>query len=77
MVLQALLGGARSTAELAAATALSDRACRYRLRHLIRSDYVWSPERGRYRLTGRGRVIAAEILPDAGAAPDASGLPPA
>jgi len=77
LVLRALLRGARSTLELVAATEISERACRYRLRHLIRIDYVWSPERGRYRLTGRGRVIAAEIIPDAGSPPDASGLAPA
>lgn len=30
-------------------------ARRYELRHLIGADYVWSPERGVYRLTARGR----------------------
>ena len=74
-VLRALLQGDRSTLELVAATGLSERACRYRLHHLIHTDYVWSPARGRYRLTGRGRVIAAEIIPDAESPPDASGVP--
>lgn len=48
------------------ATGFSERACRYGLQHLIGVDYVWSPQRGRYRLTQRGRVIAAEIIPDTG-----------
>lgn len=64
-ILTALLGGDRSTLDLAAATGLTERVCRYGLRHLIGADYVWSPARGRYRLTGRGRVIAAEIIPEA------------
>jgi predicted transcriptional regulator len=75
LILRALLRGARSTLELVAATGLSERACRYRLRHLIDTNYVWSPERGRYRLTGRGRVIAAEIIPDPEAPVDVSGVP--
>ena len=62
-ILHALLGGDRGTLELAAATGLTERVCRYGLRHLINADYVWSPERGRYRLTRRGRVIAGEISP--------------
>lgn len=76
-ILSALLAGHRSTVDLAAATGLTERVCRYSLRHLIDEDYVWSPERGRYRLTGRGRVIAAEIVPDAGPSGEASGAAPA
>jgi len=74
-ILTDLLGGDRSTVELATATGLSERVCRYGLHRLKGEDYVWSPERGRYRLTHRGRVIAAEITPDAGP-PEASGTPP-
>jgi hypothetical protein len=61
LVIGTLAGGDASTVAIAQATGLSERACRYRLRHLIREEYVWSPERGRYRLTVRGRVIAAEV----------------
>ena len=72
-ILRAMLEGDRSTADLVAATGFSERACRYGLRHLIGEAYAWSPERGRYRLTGRGRVIAAEILPETGASTDGAG----
>ncbi|MHB8399623.1 MAG: hypothetical protein ACYDCI_11940 [Candidatus Limnocylindrales bacterium] len=63
-ILTALRDGDHSTAELAVLTGRLDRTCRYGLRHLIAMDYVWSPQRGRYRLTRRGRMIAAEIVPD-------------
>jgi hypothetical protein len=75
-ILRALLAGERSTLDLVGATGLTERVCRYGLRHLIGVDYVWSPERGRYRLTGRGRVIAAEIVPDLGPQAEASGTAP-
>jgi predicted transcriptional regulator len=65
LILVDLLGGERSTVDLATATGLSERVCRYGLHRLIGQDYVWSPARGRYRLTHRGLVIAAEITPDA------------
>jgi DNA-binding transcriptional regulator PaaX len=71
-----LLGGVRSTVELATATGLSERVCRNGLHHLKGEDYVWSPARGRYRLTHRGRVIATEITLDT-APPEASATPPA
>ncbi|MFI5258865.1 MAG: hypothetical protein ACHQ01_04560 [Candidatus Limnocylindrales bacterium] len=61
LVIAALAGGDASTAAIAQAAGLSERACRYRLRHLIGEGYAWSPERGRYRLTVRGRVIAADV----------------
>ena len=76
-ILTDLLGGDRSTVELATATGLSERVCRYGLHRLIGQDYVWSPARGRYRLTHRGRVIAAEITPDAEPPAEASGTLPA
>jgi hypothetical protein len=66
-----LLAGDRSTIELARATGFSERACRYGLRHLIDEGYVWSPERGRYRLTARGRAIAADIPPTGAPSPEA------
>ena len=75
-ILTDLLGGERSTLDLATATGLTERVCRYGLHRLIGLDYVWSPARGRYRLTHRGRVIATEIIPDAGP-PEASGTTPA
>jgi hypothetical protein len=76
-ILTALLPGDRSTLDLVGATDLTERVCRYGLRHLIRQDYVWSPARGRYRLTGRGRAIAAELIPDAEPPAEASGPAPA
>lgn len=76
-ILSALLAGHGSTVELATATGMTERVCRYGLRHLINEDYVWSPERGRYRLTRRGRVLAAEIIPDDGPPSEASGATPA
>lgn len=72
-ILTALLAGDRSTLDLSSATGLTERVCRYGLGHLISVDYVWSPARGRYRLTHRGRAIAAEIIPDAGPPAEASG----
>jgi hypothetical protein len=72
-LLGALLASDRSTLDLVVATGLTERVCRYGLHHLISVDYVWSPARGRYRLTGRGRAIATEIIPDAGPQAEASG----
>ena len=80
LILVELLGGVRSTVELAAATGLSERVCRNGLHHLKGEGYVWSPARGRYRLTLRGRVIATEITldtepPEASATPSAERAP--
>jgi hypothetical protein len=75
-ILHALLAGDRSTLDLVVATGLTERVCRYGLHHLIGVDYVWSPARGRYRLTGRGRAIAIEIIPDAGPPAEASAPAP-
>jgi len=61
LVLLALRTGDRSTAELARTTGLSERVCRYGLRHLIVVGYAWSPARGRWRLTDAGRVIASTL----------------
>lgn len=76
-LLSALLASDRSTLDLVVATGLTERVCRYGLHHLIGVDYVWSPARGRYRLTGRGRATATEIIPDAGQPAEASGMAPA
>ena len=63
LVLAALAGGEASSATIAQLTGLSERVCRYRFRWLITEGYAWSPERGRYRLTARGRALAAEVPP--------------
>jgi predicted transcriptional regulator len=63
LLLVALRDGETSTVILSRRTGLGERACRYGLRHLIAEGYAWSPARGTYRLTGRGRAIAAELRP--------------
>ncbi len=63
LLLATLAEGAASTATVSRLTGLGERTCRYGLRHLIAEGCVWSPERGRYRLTARGRAIAAELGP--------------
>jgi DNA-binding IclR family transcriptional regulator len=63
LLLAALAEGERSTAELCQRTGLGERTCRNGLRHLISEGYAWSPERGSYRLTSRGRAIASELGP--------------
>ena len=61
LLLVALRDGETSTDILSRRTGLGERTCRSGLRHLIAEGYAWSPERGTYRLTGRGRAIAAEL----------------
>ncbi|HUZ02377.1 MAG TPA: hypothetical protein VNF71_02820 [Acidimicrobiales bacterium] len=61
LLLTALLGGDASTVVLAVAAGRSERAARYGLRHLVKTGLVWSPERGRWRLSEAGRAIAATI----------------
>lgn len=56
-VLLILADGPSSTAELATALGAPPRSVRRRLRRLIRDGYVFSPERGRYRLTRVGRLV--------------------
>jgi len=46
-----------SSAALAAELDWQDRAIRRRLRRLIKDGYVFSPVRGRYRLTAAGRAV--------------------
>lgn len=61
LLLAALATGDTSTAALARATGLSERTCRYGLTHLVKTGRVWSPERGRWRLTDAGRMIASTL----------------
>jgi DNA-binding IclR family transcriptional regulator len=56
-ILRALDAGPGSTASLADAVGWHPRAIRRRLRRLIRDGYVFSPERGRYRITAVGRAV--------------------
>ena len=63
LLLVALRDGETSTAILSRRTGLGERTCRSGLRHLIAEGYAWTPERGTYRLTGRGRTIATELGP--------------
>ena len=50
-----------TSAELAQWTGLKDRDVRRGLHRLIASGHVFSPERGRYRLTGLGRGLIADL----------------
>ncbi len=75
---QVLDGRHASTVVLAGAAGRSERAARYGLTHLVKIGYVWSPERGRWRLTDTGRDIATTMLQPPAApaethAPDAAG----
>jgi hypothetical protein len=78
LLLSALARGESSTVALANATGLRERTCRYGLTRLIGADYVWSPKRGLFRLTARGRMIAAELVtPETATSPveEAAGRP--
>jgi predicted transcriptional regulator len=55
-ILLALAAGPSSTAALAGVLAWYPRSIRRRLHRLIRDGYVFSPERGSYRLTRLGRT---------------------
>ena len=61
LLLTALLRGDASTVELAEAAGRSERAARYGLTHLVKTGLVWSPERGRWRLTDAGHAIATTV----------------
>lgn len=78
LLLAALAAGTTTTAALMRATGVTERTCRYGLSHLIAVGYVWSPERGHWRLTEAGRAIAA-TLPSMAAmeppAPESVALP--
>jgi hypothetical protein len=77
LLLTALLEGDASAVVLAQAAGRSERAARYGLANLAKTGLVWSPERGRWRLTEAGRAIAATVhqppaVTDEAHAPDAS-----
>ena len=57
--------GPAGTVELAAQLGMDDWTVRRGLRRLVDGAYVFSPERGRYRITARGVAVLAP-LPDAG-----------
>lgn len=67
-ILLTLAAGPASSAGLAAALHWHSRAIRRRLRRLIRDGYVFSPERGRYRITRAGRAVMDLDLDTAGRA---------
>ena len=71
LLLTALLRGDASTVALAQAAGRSERAARYGLTHLVMTGLVWSPERGRWRLTEAGRAIAATMSQRAAAPAEA------
>ncbi len=67
---QAILGllrerGPAGSVELAVQLGMIDRTVRHGLRRLIDGGYVFSPERGRYRITALGMAVLAP-LPDVG-----------
>ncbi len=76
LLLASLAAGETTTAELVRTTGVGERSCRYGLQRLIRMGYVWSPVRGRWRLTEGGWTIASELvgLPKAGG-PDVEPIP--
>ena len=61
LILTALGRGEASTAELVELTDIPERSCRRGLRQLAGESLVWSPERGTWRLTQRGRELAEEL----------------
>jgi len=61
LLLTALAAGATTTAALVRSTGVTERTCRYGVSHLIAVGHVWSPERGRWRLTEAGRAIASTL----------------
>ena len=74
-ILGALLAGEAGTAELARRLDMPERSTRRRLRLLVEEGYVFTPERGRYRITSFGR--RAIEAPEAGPEPAARGNDPA
>ena len=62
-ILVLLAEGPAGTQALAASMDWHDRSIRRRLRRLIRDGYVFSPSRGLYRLTSRGRAAVEDESP--------------
>jgi Mn-dependent DtxR family transcriptional regulator len=54
-ILLLLLAGPAGTASIAERLGWYERSVRRRLRRLIKDGYVFSPERGRYRITAAGQ----------------------
>jgi hypothetical protein len=57
--------GPAGSVKLATQLGMVDRTVRHGLRRLIDGGYVFSPERGRYRITALGAAVLAP-LPDVG-----------
>ena len=62
-ILFLLSAGPASTASIAERLGWYERSVRRRLRRLIKDGYVFSPERGRYRITaaGMGAMTPVEL----------------
>lgn len=56
-ILRILAAGQSRSHLLSDAMQWNDRSVRRRLRRLIRDGYVFSPERGAYRITRSGRAV--------------------
>jgi predicted transcriptional regulator len=68
-ILVLLCAGPAGTASIAERLGWYERSVRRRLRRLIKDGYVFSPERGRYRITAAGVGVMTPVeVP--GAAPD-------
>lgn len=62
MALARTRDGIASTAVLADLASLPERTARRGLLALTRQSLVWSPNRGRWRMTPAGREIAASLI---------------
>lgn len=60
-ILILLSAGPVSAAAIAERLGWFERSVRRRLRRLIKDGYVFSPERGRYRITAAGRGAMAPV----------------
>lgn len=69
-ILCELQDGSRSTSDLTASTGLERGQLYHHLRDLFMQGLVEQPERGRYQLTGRGRVVLLMTVALAVAGPD-------
>lgn len=72
-ILVLLADGPAGTQDLATSMDWHDRSVRRRLRRLIRDGYVFSPSRGLYRLTSRGRAAVEDDHEDEGKDPSDPG----
>jgi Mn-dependent DtxR family transcriptional regulator len=60
-ILSLLSAGPAGTASIAERLGWYERSVRRRLRRLIKDGYVFSPERGRYRITAAGLGAMAPV----------------